>query len=146
MLNRRHFEALHQAIDSRLDLLGLPRCRVVGASYISQTCLRCGARDVRNAHNPDDMRLFLCVHCGYQADVDTVAAHNVARKLIWLRMRRTEKAANVPESERTPWEVFARDFSLTSGISSSGISGISGRQEGGESSIAVEALREVRGV
>ena len=116
MLNRRHFEALHQAIDSRLDLLGLPRCRVVGASYISQTCLRCGARDVRNAHNPDDIRLFLCVNCGYQADVDTVAAHNVARKLIWLRVRRAEKAANVPESERTPWEVFARDFSLTSGI------------------------------
>jgi hypothetical protein len=112
MLNRRQFEALRQAIDSRLDLLGLPRCHVVSAAYISQTCLQCGARDARNAHNPTDLRTFTCVNCGYHADIDQVAAHNVARKLIWLRLRSAEKAAGVTESERTPWEVFAREFAL----------------------------------
>lgn len=112
MLNRRQFEALHQAIDSRLDLLGLPRCHVVSAAYISQTCVQCGARDARNAHNPTDLRTFTCVNCGYHADIDQVAAHNVARKLIWLRLRSAEKAADVAESERTPWEVFAREFAL----------------------------------
>jgi hypothetical protein len=112
MLNRRQFEALHHAIDSRLDLLGLPHCHVVSAAYISQTCLQCGTRDARNAHNPNDLRMFTCVNCAYRADVDEVAACNVARKLIWLRLRRTEKAANVNEIERTSWETFARTFSL----------------------------------
>lgn len=110
MLNRRQFEALHQAIDSRLDMLGLPRCQLVGAAYISQTCPRCGARDPHNAQNRANPRTFLCVCCSYQADIDQVAAHNVARKLVWLRLRSAEKGASIPERERTPWEAFARDF------------------------------------
>ncbi len=116
MLNRRQFQRLAQLVDQRLEVAGLPLVRTVSGSYISQTCPACGHRDAANraegtdgggANGAPQWRVFRCVRCGADGDVDTVAAANVARKLVWLRLRGVEKKAGVAESERTSWDAWA---------------------------------------
>jgi hypothetical protein len=109
MLNRRQFERVREAIDQRLELVGLPAVRVVSAAYISQTCLACGHRAVEN-RDPERPRQFRCASCGWREDIDHVAACNVARKLLWLRQRAVEKRAGLAQEERTSWDDFAKTF------------------------------------
>jgi hypothetical protein len=110
ILGRRQFQAVHDAINQRLSLVGLPPIQTVGASYISQTCWTCGAVAPleRMPDGPgSDPRVVRCRTCGAQGDVDVIAAGNVARKLAWLRLRGEEKKASLPEGQRTPWAVYA---------------------------------------
>ena len=114
VLNRRQFERLRQAVDQRLEVTGLPLVRVVSAAFLSQTCLHCGHRAAENMRDPDaprsgrtQERTFRCVRCGAIADVDVVAAANIARKLVWLQLRGEQKRAESAESERTTWDAYA---------------------------------------
>jgi transposase len=58
-------------------------------------------------------RDFTCAHCSFRADVDFVAAANVARKLAWLRSRGEQAQAGVTKDERLGWASFARAFHQT---------------------------------
>lgn len=119
LLNRRQFEALHRAVDQRLALLTLPPARRVSAAYISQTCPACGERDARSyperleaaarTGQVFDPRQFVCPACGASRDVDTLAAVNIARKLVWLRQRGAEKRGEVESDLSTTWQTFAKE-------------------------------------
>jgi transposase len=57
-----------------------------------------------------DPRTFICTRCGERRDIDTLAAVNVGRKLVWLRQRRDQKAAGIAEDARTSWDDWLRDL------------------------------------
>ncbi len=114
MLNRRQFERLHQIVDWRLEELGLPPVRLVGASYISQTCPVCGYCDKGN-RAAEDWRQFVCQRCSMTGDVDVIAAMNVARKFRWLRLRGEEKKKDLPE--RTAWNDYAHTHPILTSVS-----------------------------
>jgi hypothetical protein len=105
MLNRRQFAALQQAIDVRLEVLGLPIARTVSAAYIARDCPQCGAR--QQALMPEQPDAFLCATCAFHGDRDLVAAANIARKFVWLQLRSQQKRTGLPMEEREPWERFA---------------------------------------
>jgi hypothetical protein len=100
MLTRRQFAALQQALDTRLEVLGLPLARTVNAAYISRDCPQCGARQERVPSERPDW--FVCATCAFSDDRDLVA--NVARKFVWLRHRGEQKKAGVaPEARERHW-------------------------------------------
>jgi putative transposase len=55
---------------------------IVPPAGTSQTCPVCGVRDP--ASRPVCGRVFACVHCGYQAHADAVAAQNILNRAIAL--------------------------------------------------------------
>jgi hypothetical protein len=110
ILNRRQFAALQQAIDARLEVLGLPLARTVNAAFISRDCPQCGAR--QELVPTDQPGRFVCATCGFSGDRDLVAAANVARRFVWLRLRGEEKQAGIAKESREPWERFAARYPI----------------------------------
>jgi IS605 OrfB family transposase len=74
---------LEQIVAYKLNLAGVPSAREVVAGGTSISCPACATRDPKSR---PEQAVFACVACGFTAHADTVAAVNVGRRDIAMKM------------------------------------------------------------
>jgi IS605 OrfB family transposase len=111
MLPRRQYQKLLSVIDAKLELAGLPPVRIVSAWHTSLTCSQCGNIS-KESRSEEDRTQFKCIACGFEAHADVQAGVNIARKLLWLKLRSEEKRKELPVNKRTSWAAFAKSFRI----------------------------------
>ncbi|HEU5374057.1 MAG TPA: transposase [Ktedonobacteraceae bacterium] len=109
MLPRRQYQKLLAIVEAKLALVGLPKPRLVGSAYTSLTCAQCGHISQENRSKEDRTR-FVCVNCGATAHADIQAGVNIARKTLWLVLRKQEAQAGVEKKDRTAWATWVQAY------------------------------------
>lgn len=109
MLPRRQYQKLQDIVNAKLALVGLPPVRTVYAAFTSLTCSTCGCIS-KESRSTEDRTQFICVECHHEAHADAQAGINIARKITWLALRSQEKQKEIPDTKRTSWAAFIKQF------------------------------------
>ncbi len=84
---------LETIVNYKLRLAGLPLLQGVPAYNTSNTCPRCSHSNSENRSK----QVFCCLSCGLTAHADSVAAINIARRLLAMQRRQARNSASGKE-------------------------------------------------
>jgi hypothetical protein len=90
MLKRTPLQRIEKIADYKLAMAGLPKIKTVPSAYTSQECPQCGHIERKNRVTQAG---FCCVQCSYETHADLNGSHNIARRWIERRKKRTLTAA-----------------------------------------------------
>lgn len=87
-LSKAQYSKFLSVLSYKLEAVGLPKPKDVGAAYTSTTCPECGTMDKLSRVSRGE---FICVRCGYAADADVNAGRLIAIKGQWHWLPKADK-------------------------------------------------------